>query len=144
MPSGGRQRVFGDLCKDCKISLDQYNSVFKLFRLQARCKECFKIHHDSIPSRSKEARKEQYVNWKWGLSINEYNKKSELQSHACAICKQICSTGRKLAIDHNHKTNVIRDLLCHNCNIALGLLNEDETIIQNMLDYLKKHNVKTA
>ena len=82
------------------------------------------------------------LGYKFGMTPEEYNKKSELQLAGCAICKQSCSTGRALAVDHNHKTNQIRDLLCYKCNTILGLVNEDELLLARMIDYLKQHNQK--
>jgi MinD superfamily P-loop ATPase len=66
------------------------------------------------------------------------------QFNGCAICKQPCKTDRELAVDHNHKTGQIRDLLCHSCNVVLGLVNENEDILINMIDYLKRHSKKSA
>ena len=44
-----------------------------------------------------------------------------------------------LNVDHDHTTGKVRELLCHNCNRALGLLQENVEIIQSALDYLNKH-----
>jgi heterodisulfide reductase subunit A-like polyferredoxin len=78
------------------------------------------------------------------MTPEEYAKKAELQFNGCAICKQPCKTGRNLAIDHDHKTNVVRDLLCQRCNVVLGLVNDDESLLFDMMDYLKRHQVRIA
>ena len=60
------------------------------------------------------------------------------QNNICAICN--CSLiGKRWGLDHNHMTKQIRGLLCHSCNLALGLLKEDKYIIQKMIDYLNKY-----
>ena len=110
--------------------------------LQTRCKECFYKRSNNQPSRTKEARKAQYVNWKFGISIEEYRRKEELQLKGCAICKLPCGTGRELAIDHDHKTNIIRDLLCGRCNTVLGLVNDNELLLMDLMEYLKRHQLK--
>lgn len=142
MPSGGRQIRFGDKCKDCGTTLDELNTIFKGVYLQSRCKQCHLIHSDSMPSRSKEARKEQYVQWRWGLTILEYKQKSDAQGNVCAICKKVCKTGRELAVDHNHTTNKIRDLLCYSCNTTLGLVEENVDVLDAMIQYIQKHQEK--
>jgi len=43
-------------------------------------------------------------------------------------------------IDHNHKTGKIRGLLCCRCNLALGNVNENVTILLNMVNYLRRNN----
>jgi hypothetical protein len=75
------------------------------------------------------------IKWKYGITIEQYNELLEFQQNACAICRKIC---KELYVDHNHKTGEVRGLLCPNCNVAIGKLYEDENIIWNMLEYLKK------
>jgi len=43
----------------------------------------------------------------------------------------------KLVVDHCHSTGKIRGLLCHNCNRALGLMQDNVETLQNAIDYLK-------
>jgi hypothetical protein len=42
------------------------------------------------------------------------------QERSCAICG-----GPGQAVDHDHKSGRIRDVLCRRCNVALGMLNDD-------------------
>ena len=146
MPSGrpGSGKKIGDNCKDCKQILTLDNCVFKGTHLQVRCKTCFNAHGNSQPSRSKEARHEQWLDWKFGLSKLEYDTKLINQFGGCAICKQPCETRTNLAVDHDHSTNAVRDLLCHRCNTVLGMVNDDELLLMDMMDYLKRHARKTA
>jgi hypothetical protein len=140
MPSGGKRIQLGDKCIDCNTELKIYNTIVKSGYIQSRCKDCWKINHSKVPSRSSEARHAQYINWKFDLPIEEYNKKLELQLGGCAICKKPCETRDNLSVDHDHITNQVRDLLCQKCNAALGLVNEDENILIEMIEYLKRHN----
>lgn len=105
---------------------------------------CFKVRSNSVPSRTKEARAAQYINWKFGITIEEYKKKEELQLGGCAICKQSCNVRTRLGVDHDHKMNIIRDLLCHRCNAVLGLVNDNELLLSFMIDYLKRHSYSKA
>ena len=146
MPSGkpGSGMKYGDNCKDCGYPIFEDNAVTKGKYLQTRCKTCYRIYSDNLPSRSKEARRYQYVAWKFGLSPEEYERKVELQLGGCAICKQPCNVRASLAVDHDHKTGAIRDLLCHRCNMVLGAVNDNELLLLEMMDYLKRHVRKSA
>lgn len=45
--------------------------------------------------------------------------------------------------DHDHETGEARALLCHGCNVSLGLLKESLERITGLLEYAKQcHNVK--
>lgn len=39
---------------------------------------------------------------------------------------------------HNHRTGRVRGLLCASCNTALGMGKESETILTNMIQYLRE------
>jgi len=49
---------------------------------------------------------------------------------------------RKLHADHNHETGEFRGFLCGQCNQALGLLEDSELKIQQLLDYKQAEWVK--
>ncbi len=72
------------------------------------------------------------------LELSPYQYELDKQGGVCAICKNVCSSGRSLAIDHCHKKNTFRGLLCTKCNRGLGFFNDDILIIQNAINYLKK------
>lgn len=42
-----------------------------------------------------------------------------------------------LPIDHDHKTGVVRGLLCWNCNVAIGKLGDNPDAVLNAYKYLK-------
>lgn len=48
----------------------------------------------------------------------------------------------KLVVDHDHETGQVRDLLCHNCNRALGLFQDNIEIVDSALEYLKQWKAK--
>jgi hypothetical protein len=75
---------------------------------------------------------------KYNLSIDEYETLIESQNNSCKVCGTHAKNNLKgkLYIDHCHTTGKVRGLLCMKCNSALGLLNDDKTLIQNLLDYL--------
>lgn len=76
----------------------------------------------------------------YGITIDEYNVMFKLQKGSCAICKNSqVKNINYLCVDHSHKTNKIRGLLCHTCNRSLGLLKDDIKVLENAINYLKKY-----
>lgn len=76
----------------------------------------------------------------FGITWDDYLVILESQGGVCAICGKSCEeNGRLLCVDHDHKTGVIRGLLCTKCNSGLGLLKDDISILEKATTYLRKH-----
>jgi hypothetical protein len=79
-------------------------------------------------------------------AVAEYNKLLKRQSNVCAICKRPetglykkgeLTRNKDLAVDHCHKTNKVRGLLCQKCNHAVGLLQNNPDICRMAANYLE-------
>ena len=82
-----------------------------------------------------------YLKAAYGITLEEYNKKVKQQNHKCAICKadEVDVMNQTLYVDHCHTTNKVRGLLCHPCNVSLGLLKENIEVLDNAKTYLLEH-----
>lgn len=83
-----------------------------------------------------------YLRNRYGIGLIEYERLLEEQNHRCAICggegfKLKEDQNTKLVIDHDHDTGEVRGLLCHNCNRALGLFQDNPDRIKQALAYLE-------
>jgi hypothetical protein len=48
----------------------------------------------------------------------------------------ICGSIEKLVVDHNHKTNKVRGMLCNHCNRGLGHFRDNQKTLLKAIDYL--------
>ena len=77
-----------------------------------------------------------------GITLKEYNILFKKQHGLCAICKQKETDKdknkktRSLAVDHDHKTEKIRGLLCGRCNKGLGVFKDDIKLFKEIIKYL--------
>jgi len=71
----------------------------------------------------------------YGLSDDDYNAILARQHGGCGVCKR---TGLELCVDHDHATNKVRGLLCHNCNKALGLFQDNPDVTDAGSAYLRQ------
>lgn len=76
----------------------------------------------------------------FGLTLEELNDRIVKQDNKCAICKNSQPDGKMLAIDHDHITGQVRDLLCSFCNTGLGLFRDNEAYLKKAAKYIKKHS----
>ena len=129
-------------CTDCNELITSFIASYSGSTLRGICKQCINKRHKKWRDNNPHIFRDNFLKAKYGISYEEYKKKVDLQFGGCAICKQPAQ--RELDVDHNHKTNQVRDLLCNKCNTMLGLVNEDEDILWNMLEYLKRHGLKDA
>lgn len=89
---------------------------------------------------NKSALKNSYLKHKYGITLQQYQEISKSQDDVCAICRQknTRSVDSGLVVDHCHETEIVRGLLCHNCNVALGSFRDNESFLQSAIDYLRK------
>jgi len=89
--------------------------------------------------------KERDLQKKFGLSLAEYGEMLVAQNGKCAICQQPETEMRdgkrkSLAVDHDHTTGKVRELLCTACNQMIGKAKEDRNILLSAIQYLDKHS----
>lgn len=136
-------------CTGCKVE-----KPFEAFYLCAkhtdgytyRCKECAR-EYSRKRGREPEFRKRKRENsfrFSYGITLEDYELMFEEQAGLCAICNQpetklhpASQAVMPLAVDHCHSTNKVRGLLCSQCNLMLGLANDDVAKLQQAIDYLQ-------
>ncbi len=129
-------------CSHCNVDkpLSSFNkNKDGLFGRRSICKLCVKeVYGKKYWEKSKEKHKWLRIKRIFGLSKSDYNRMFEEQYGCCAICGTHQSKlNTALAIDHSHFTGKIRDLLCNNCNLELGIYENRKDKFDS---YLKKHD----
>lgn len=69
---------------------------------------------------------------KYGLTLADVETLKKQQNGCCAICTK----KTKLHVDHDHKSEEVRGLLCNRCNLALGLFDDDSDRLMIAATYL--------
>jgi len=70
----------------------------------------------------------------YGITLEDYENMYISQEGKCITCHKFYEV---LCVDHNHLTGKVRGLLCRNCNTALGVINDNIVILENMIVYLE-------
>jgi hypothetical protein len=107
-------------------------------------------HQDRLNADSRERRaknhsagRDYWLRSTYGLTLEEYNILHESQAGLCAVCHKPETRHRHgkvlpLVVDHCHVTNQFRGLLCHACNVSLGLLSENPDRMRALARYIEK------
>jgi hypothetical protein len=104
----------------------------------ARCKSCTSQYQKEWSARKGGSM--YYRTVRYGMSPEEYEELLDEQLGRCASCGS--SDPKRTAgfvIDHDHTTGSVRGLLCHNCNIGIGLLGDSVSGLSHALNYLRRH-----
>lgn len=150
------------LCKDCQ-KVKPTSDFHKAYLTQAgeqryfnHCKLCARIrankwYHDNIDYARERARRVQQERrdaglnqerekWhkvfkKYGLTREQWEWLWDRQEGRCATC-QIDLVLIKVCVDHDHRTDEVRGLLCNECNHGLGKFKDNPETIMRAAEYL--------
>lgn len=133
------------LCKQEK-TLDQFSKAGRGNTLRSSCKKCDAKQYKKWKEKNREFYLQSTTNsglkQRYGIDLKHYEKLFEQQNGQCKICgtKKPGRKGvKRFAVDHCHKTNKIRGLLCMSCNTAIGLLNENPVLFDAAKQYLEEY-----
>jgi len=75
------------------------------------------------------------------ITWDEYETMFLFQNGECAVCNKKLQRDSTIknntaVIDHDHKTGIVRGLLCNSCNRAIGLLGDNIEVVYSIIDYL--------
>jgi hypothetical protein len=113
---------------------------------KARRGHCISCHNQrsaewnaANKQRAYEIRRRSHLKTLYGISLEQYNDLLQEQNGLCAICSRHHSEFKlPLNVDHNHRTNEIRGLLCNYCNRGLAAYHDKSHYFHNAAVYLEQ------
>jgi len=116
-------------CKDCCNDMSA----------KRRLTEESKLNRREYYQKRKETLKNSKLLRQYGISLAKYRELLDKQNGKCIICGKTAIDNKKdLAVDHDHKTGKIRGLLCNNCNVAVGFMQDNPDLALGINAYLKE------
>ena len=136
------------LC-DCGQPIDRFDKRSSPPKPSKSCVACFeaatRLRHTEDKRRYRKADPDSvrlsYRKWQvqttYGISFEEYSRMFEEQGRRCKICRATTSGWSKdWHIDHDHETKAIRGILCHKCNLMIGLAKDNPDVLLWAATYL--------
>jgi len=127
-------------CKTCNAD----NAVRRYREDPERYKTAHQARRALHPEITPEQRREKNLNY-IGWTTELFNKTMEDQSGLCAICRKVLTMEKKISssracADHEYsKPPKPRGILCANCNLGIGNLQENIEIMEAAIAYVKKY-----
>lgn len=101
-------------------------------------KEELKAYNKKYKQEHKEQRRAHKLSNLYNFSLEEYNNMKIEQEGLCLICRRVLPEGYSAYVDHDHSTGRVRGLLCRACNTLLGMAEDNITILEHAIKYLKR------
>ena len=103
---------------------------------RAQCKPCLaRKKREYYKKNPDKARRRNLLTY-YGITVETFDQMAAEQNHSCAACLKPTTD---LHVDHDHKTGAVRGLLCMNCNLALGHVQDSIERLQQLREYTLKH-----
>lgn len=113
-------------------------------RLRAKYKRWFQKNKEKMHRRNREYHQNNRdsINVRHRLNKHkitsiEYDAMLKKQRNRCSICR--CKFEKTPHIDHCHRTNKNRGLLCSDCNLGLGRFKDNKKYLRSAIQYLRRH-----
>lgn len=124
-------------CICCELFQQEKNFEFRvrINKYISKCKKCSfeaKKNHKNYKKNCEKAR----IKNRYNISEDSYSFFKNKYNGKCHICKK----EDVFCIDHCHKTNKIRGMLCNRCNSGIGFLKDDIEIMKEAIKYLEENN----
>jgi len=78
-----------------------------------------------------------YALKKYGMTPDDWQQLFEAQGGRCPLCERRFGARRGPVVDHDHRTGLVRGLLCGHCNTLLGLLHDNADWCERSSKYLR-------
>lgn len=106
-------------------------------RLSSWCKKCHSKRSATRQKNDPAVKRGYDLKSRYGITEEQYSALIVLQGHKCAGCGRPSQMfNYRLCVDHCHKSNKIRGLLCKDCNLALGHIRDNISTLLSLANYL--------
>lgn len=128
---------------DTEKILSEFNRRSNGAGYKSKCRICenitrqtYTVRYNRSTEKAKKSAKNSILKQKYRITIEDFERLQSKQYDACRICAR---KDLQLVVDHDHKTGIIRGLLCHNCNRGLGVFFENPALLRQAANHLEDH-----
>lgn len=123
-------------CGTDKSREDFYDKSRRPNSKRGHCKKCHSAQTLANYRKNPSVKRRSLLR-RYGLTEGQYLGLVSAQGNKCAICGKRDRFRDVLAVDHDHKTGLVRGLLCGECNRGLGIFNDSIELLTAAIEYLR-------
>lgn len=120
------------VCVNCGVTKPATEFLLNRRRgsTHSTCKKCECIRTRNV-----------HLKMKFNITNDIYNQMLINQGGVCKICKSAaaCRPDASLPVDHDHRTGLVRGILCDACNQGLGKFKDSPDNLREAARYLDEH-----
>ena len=140
--SGARDGYRSD-CKSCNLAArrakyieDPRKHIERAQRWQRANPDRYraKLQNYAVSGKKKISDRKSHLKRKYGLTLEAFDELLASQGGGCAICGKADVDN----FDHDHESGRVRGILCWNCNVAIGQLEDDPDRAMALVTYLDR------
>lgn len=126
------------LCKKCGIKKPRADFRLRPYSksVSSPCRDCVNKQRLAWRHSTSSRRKSSALVSRYRISAADYSAMLEAQRGVCAI-SQHPPEQKRLFVDHDHETGVVRGLLCYKCNTGLGCFEDNPAMLRAAAEYLE-------
>lgn len=133
------------ICTKCGVAKDkkEFGAIVRRGKTHSHCKSCKKIARQKrrvdFPEQTKANDFRSDLKRHYGITPEVYEEMIKGQNFCCACCgSHMSNFKRRLHVDHDHKTGLVRSLLCTECNPGIGYFDHSIERLEMAIRYLEK------
>jgi len=125
--------------KGKRAAHNYYKRVYSTPEGKTKILKAGRMRREKFPEKVELERRVSQLKIKYGITQEDYNNLLLKQNSVCAICKtkEVGGKAYYLHVDHCHKTDKIRGLLCYKCNMMLGYAKDNVKTLEEAVKYLE-------
>lgn len=116
----------------CPATRERANALCRKNRQKPEYKAWRRAYERKASDKRSVAKRDYQFRRRYGISTSDFNRLNATQNGMCGICHE----KEPLVVDHCHKTDRVRGLLCHKCNTALGLFRDRTDLLARAAVYI--------
>jgi hypothetical protein len=98
------------------------------------------VYSKEYHKQNKESSRWKKIKENYGITKEDYDGLFKSQGFVCAVCGGTSFGKNGPHVDHDHKANKVRGILCPLCNVGLGAFRDNVEFLSRAIIYLNNNS----